>query len=243
MVLAFLEMIMKTPERSWLEYFAWADPATPYMQLFRSIVQVAYVALGGDVVDQCLAAARRMDADYQLEQALPPSDDPAERHKRRPVGHREGAGARRDCFKYEEGGRKRFEQACEMVRKLFRSVLGYDAVIPCEPEDTPEHKPEDPEMVQRIQARAANLQTLLWLRAAHSRGSGTFSAQAAAQHMSQTPQREMKNAAQEAAFFCCVQPYLRRRREITGRAARARAARPPPAPAVQPPSKSSAVWP
>jgi hypothetical protein len=47
-----------------------------------------------------------------------------------------------------------------MVRKLFRSVLGYDAVIPCEPEDSPEIKPEDPELVKKILERAANLENL-----------------------------------------------------------------------------------
>ena len=155
---------MSTTKLSWLEYFAWADPDLPYMRLFRGIVQVAYVALGGDVVDQCLAGARSMDEDYRRDQALaqsgPPEDPPDPHEKRRPVGHREGAGARRDCWKYEQGRRKRFEEACELVRKLFRSVLGHDAVLPHEPEETREHKPEDPEMVKRIQARAANLEAL-----------------------------------------------------------------------------------
>jgi hypothetical protein len=157
---------MKKAEHSWMQYFAWVDPDTPYLRLFRAIVEVAYVALGGDVVDQCLAAARRMDEDYQRGQveaaALARVHD---RHgtaekRSRPVGHREGAGARRDCWKYEGGRRKRFEEACDTVRKLFRSVLGYDAILPHEPEETREHKPEDPEMIKKIEARAANLQSL-----------------------------------------------------------------------------------
>lgn len=147
---------------SWTDFLMSADPATPYLSLFKALAQLAYVALGGGDIDIALEQAR-LTVETWTGETQRAGDWPrpaTPENERRPVGHREASSARTAMSKQGEARRRMFERGCENVARLFYDVLKRHAFDRREPwakeADAPPPPPVDPALEDTLRARASN---------------------------------------------------------------------------------------
>ncbi|HEX2882667.1 MAG TPA: hypothetical protein VHO25_24275 [Polyangiaceae bacterium] len=142
---------------SWTSFLQCENKDTPYLELFKELVALAYQMLGGVDVDSCLNSARdtheawRADKHYGATVA------------RTPVPERTGVGSRREVVRYGFVKRKLYEDAASNVYRLFYNVLGYHAFDRREPWDRDgEPKPaEDAAKLEQIRIHAETLRVFL----------------------------------------------------------------------------------
>lgn len=149
----------------WTDYLMSANPALPYLALFKAMAELAFVALGGDDIDLVLDQARLTVDTWTAGQQRPPDDKAAPR----PVSHREAGSARTAIAKQGEAKRRLFERGCDVVARLFHDVLKRHAfdrreASQIEP-DAPPAPPEDPALEEAIKARAPNFMLMAGSRA------------------------------------------------------------------------------
>jgi hypothetical protein len=152
-------MRTKTTLLDWIDYLQHANPAMPYLALFKNLVAIAYASLGGAEIDDAAHAARRTFDTWQADKI------DGVREGCKPVPEREGYGARREIVRCGHARRVLYVRAAANVARLFFDVLGYhafnrvDTLVLTEPLPAP--PPEDPAKIKALEARAQYLRVFL----------------------------------------------------------------------------------
>jgi hypothetical protein len=166
-------MRAKTNLLDWIDYLQHANPATPYLSLFKNLVAIAYAYLGGGEIDQAAHSARRTFDIWQAEQidgvreGFAEQTNPREALLRagKPVPDRDGFGARREVVRCGHARRVLYERAAGNVARMFFDVLGYHAFNRTDTleltEPLPAPPPEDPDKLKAIESRAQYLRVFL----------------------------------------------------------------------------------
>jgi hypothetical protein len=152
-------MRAKTTLLDWIDYLQHANPAMPYLALFKNLVAIAYAYLGGAEIDDAAHAARRTFDTWQADKI------DGVREGCKPVPEREGYGARRELVRCGHARRVLYERAAGNVARMFFDVLGYHAFNRVDTleltEPLPPPPPEDPAKIKALEARAQYLRVFM----------------------------------------------------------------------------------
>lgn len=154
----------KDERPTWCQYLIAVDPETPYLREFMDVATMAYVQLGGDILDESVGSARQAQRQWR-EDMVARRDDPKHRAI---VSSREGTAARRDVDRMGDKRVERWETAYRVADMHFFMLLGEHVLTPAWPWQDPNFKPmpyilkgppptpADPEKLQRVQETPIN---------------------------------------------------------------------------------------